>query len=422
MKHTHRTRLVVLAGLAGLAPTAWAQMDLVLPFTTENTMVLPKGIRNPRFANLFMDVQNKFDSNGMAQPLGKALNKTVTFGEMANGQTTELQKAQIQGVTQAAGLSPNQTLGSTTGEVNSFADVKVPIFAMGVTERWTLAVAVPVFSVNVSVATGLVASAEGQQFANTACQANSGVDCAETINKLNDAVNTKLVSYGYDRVESTNVTAIGDIQVVNKFQVFKTDRHALALKNNVLLPTGTGPNVNKALDIPTGSGRFGAGVGAIYDVFLPADFRLNAFTHGTALLPNRMVKRIPVAPNEAISPDKEELTRNTGAQFIWGTGVDRRFANIGLTLGAGYTFQYLTAQTYVPGSAYDPTRYLWLDGLKPDETMHGLMLTAGFSTVEWYKEKKFPLPFQANFVFGAPIAGTNVNTNNLLAGELVMFF
>jgi hypothetical protein len=49
-------------------------------------------------------------------------------------------------------------------------------------------------------------------------------------------------------------------------------------------------------------------------------------------------------------------------------------------------------------------------------------MMAGFSTVEFYKQKKFFLPFQANISYSAPIAGRQSTTNPMLAAELVMFF
>ena len=49
-------------------------------------------------------------------------------------------------------------------------------------------------------------------------------------------------------------------------------------------------------------------------------------------------------------------------------------------------------------------------------------LMAGFSTVEWFKNKQFVYPFQANLVYTHPLKGRNASTADVFAGELVLFF
>ena len=46
----------------------------------------------------------------------------------------------------------------------------------------------------------------------------------------------------------------------------------------------------------------------------------------------------------------------------------------------------------------------------------------GFSTVEWFKQKKFFYPFQANVAYSRALAGRNVTSNDVVAAELVLFF
>jgi hypothetical protein len=58
----------------------------------------------------------------------------------------------------------------------------------------------------------------------------------------------------------------------------------------------------------------------------------------------------------------------------------------------------------------------------PLQALHAATFAANFSTVEWFKSKRFVLPFQANLVWSLPLEGRNVTNNSTVAGELVLFF
>jgi hypothetical protein len=143
----------------------------------------------------------------------------------------------------------------------------------------------------------------------------------------------------------------------------------------------------------------------------------------TAQLPAYIERRLPVKFNDSLSDDKETLWRDLGDQITLGTGLQYRFPAIGVTVGGGYSFQYLTKTTYENG-VLDPTgyRYRLLENEYPYQALHSMTATAGFSTVEWFRDKKFFYPFQANLAYSRPINGRNVTTNEVIAAELVLFF
>jgi hypothetical protein len=104
-----------------------------------------------------------------------------------------------------------------------------------------------------------------------------------------------------------------------------------------------------------------------------------------------------------------------------GTSISHVFPSLGIVTAAGYNFQYMTGQTFSRGALL-AERYVFLEDQTPAESLHSATLMAGFSTVEWYQSKKFVYPFQANFVYSHPFMGKNVTTNDVVSGELVMFF
>jgi hypothetical protein len=139
------------------------------------------------------------------------------------------------------------------------------------------------------------------------------------------------------------------------------------------------------------------------------------------------MRRIPYSEQfdegriDPISREKEEVYRNLGHQFAVGTGVDHPVFKTGVTLGLGYSYQFVTKTSYDDG-AYEPSRYRILEDLQPIQALHAFTATAGFSTVEWFKQKRFALPFQANIAYSKPFWSRNVGSADLIAGELVLFF
>ena len=53
---------------------------------------------------------------------------------------------------------------------------------------------------------------------------------------------------------------------------------------------------------------------------------------------------------------------------------------------------------------------------------HSMLVSAAFSTIDWYKNKKFFYPLQVSVSYSHPFAGLNAPAGDLVAGELVVFF
>jgi hypothetical protein len=140
------------------------------------------------------------------------------------------------------------------------------------------------------------------------------------------------------------------------------------------------------------------------------------------MLPHHIVKRIPTSVDDVLSADKEDMFEYTRNQFALGTGIDHLFPSTGIMVGGGYSFQFLTRADYEPGTTYGADRYYLLGDQQPLEAIHSLLLSAGFSTIDWYQRKKFFYPMQVNVSYAHPIAGRNVASGDLVAGELILFF
>ena len=397
--------------------------DLKTPISLENAATLPAGVRNPRFINVFAWVGTRFSDSGGTEPLGQALNKVVTWKDVLDAQKDSGKVENVGGLLSRYGIREDGSPGSTTGEVNTFADVKVAALAFGVTDRLTIAGILPIMNIKVEASTGFKSNGEGQNFVAAVSREAGPADGENAGYKLDNAINQKLIRLGYETIPSTQtISGVGDAQLLAKYRLHDDGVNAISIRNSLIFPTGTAPNPDKALDIPTGDGRFGTSLGAIYDRMLPWDFRFNAYGTYTALLPRKIVKRVPTSVSDNLSADKEEVHENLRNQVAFGTGFEHFFRSSGILLGTGYAFQFESHADYDAGTNLDAGRYALLNRVQPLQSMHSVLLSAGFSTVEWYRQKKFVAPFQVNFAYTHPLIGRNVASNDLLAGELVLFF
>src|SRR4051794_32472647 len=80
----HRSFLCLVGSviLSCMSASHAVALDLVTPFLLETAQVLPKGIRNPRFSNLFIAGDSRFTGAGGTEPLGNRLAKAVTWDDV----------------------------------------------------------------------------------------------------------------------------------------------------------------------------------------------------------------------------------------------------------------------------------------------------------------------------------------------------
>ncbi|MBY0470555.1 hypothetical protein K2X30_05250 [bacterium] len=395
--------------------------DISPPFDLESAETLPANVRNPRIRTIFSWVDSEFTKTGQPQLLGARLTQKVKWTDVINAQPAGLARAQMQGILQDAGISESGSPGNTIGTVQSYSETNVFAMAMGVSDRLSVAVAVPVVNLDVSVDTGFQRSVEGQTFVNRAAAANP-LRGQEAAAKLNNAINEKATSNGYEPIRSTRVQSIGDIRLLGKYNLQRDESRATTAALIFALPTGVAPNPNKALDLPTGSGQVAVGAQILHDYFFNPRVKWNMFGGYNFYIPKSMEKRIPLAPGDAITPDKEKVMREAEHQMALGTSLKYTVPTLGVTVGAGYVYQYQNQVDYSGGSQFDPVRYRWLSDLVPEQELHSALATIGFSSVDWYRGGRFFYPFQANLAYNHQLSGKNVTQGDIFSAELVLFF
>ena len=415
-----RGMVLVLAATAGLVSMAG---DLRPPLLLENTQVLPAGVRNPRFIQGFMSVSSRYGDHGATEPLGERLNKNVTWQDVIDAQADEAQKNVVRSVLADNDLSVDGSPGRATGVVHSWVDVKVPILAVGITARLTAAVIVPILSARISVDTAFERSDQGQKFVDSLGEISPD-KATEAAAKLNDATQQKLARLRYVPARPETFSGIGDVQLMAKYAWISRVEEGLAGKLVLTLPTGRGPDPDRALDVPLGDSRYKVGAMLIYSRDLAGSLRSTSHAGYTVMLPHSLQRRLPASATDSLSADGITVDRQWGENATFGTAFEWRLDSAGLGLTGAYVFQYQGRSRY-SGPSLDPAgqlRMSYLEALEPGQQLHSLSAAVGFSTVDWYRAGRFALPLQANVVYSQPVAGKSVPSAGALAGEIVMFF
>jgi hypothetical protein len=398
--------------------------SLRIPFNFENASVLPVGIRNVRFMDSRIDAVKKYDGVGTVVPVGNALNKAVTWGDSIKGKKDLYEKAVMKATLKNYNIDENDYIGDTTGMVNIAVTAQVPVIAYGVSKKWTMAVAIPYITDDISVDAGWIANENLNKFATNIIQKkrNSQHKAYKVQNDTLNAIERKLEDNGYKALSQSNGrrSRIGDIQIVSKYQLANEDNYMSALRLSVTAPTGETLDVNKAVDLGTGDGQWDMGVGIASNYKFNDSFSLTGFAGVNIQLPSVREKRIPEESDSKITADIDNNTIvDYGDQLKLETSLTYNFWN-GFSFINGVGYQYKTADSF-KGDKYASERYEWL-GTDTQQNLTTYQAGLGFSTIPLFRQKKFKVPLQANLFYTSVVEGKNVLTDDILTFEMALFF
>jgi len=183
-------------------------------FALETTKVLPKGVRNLNLRTVSTEFDRKSNASGTAEALGKPLAKDLTFERIAAGEEG-FRETQFRAFLLSEGFNPDESAGTFTADLRGQVQVFAPIFAWGISDRLTLAAALPVYRATTAVEVGFRPSPNADRFvAALASSANNQTEKArEAADKLSNAVprlNDKLVENGFRSLDNWNGDGVGD--------------------------------------------------------------------------------------------------------------------------------------------------------------------------------------------------------------------
>lgn len=388
------------------------------PMNISSASVMPKGVRTLTYKGVSTSASDKYNSSGSQVVLADPFFSEITFSNLIDGTKDPDDRGLIEAKMIEMGASLEDSLGSVKGQVNIEVQANVPVFAWGITERFTLGIAVPITRSSVNIDTGVehknpALHAALKQKTNIAPDKQ-----VETFTKLNDPVNEKVKEYNYEPLQNETATKLGDIKLVGKYKTYEDIRNVLSLGVEVTLPTGEEENPNKVVDVPGGDGQTDVGVNVSHDLIL-GKFTLASSLAYTLQLNDTVERRVPFTGLSKLSPDADSnIKRDLGD--IFQASLGGKYALYGVTLGSAYSFQYKQGDTY-EGSVYDEKRY---DYLAKDsvQNMHAALFSIGYDTIGLFKAKEFPVPLSLTLTHTRVFAGKNVVNDPFTTLDFSLFF
>ncbi len=408
--------LVLLFSLSSVF--CWAG-GLSAPFSINTTQVLPKGVRSLRVGGLTTTVDGWYNNNGISSGVAEPFNQKLSYGRLLNSENDENLKLNVESQLRNKGVSLDEVAGSSFADINTRVQVTLPAFAYGLTDRWTVAVAVPIVYTNQDVATGFVGTDQLQQLV-TDFSAKSRKQTQLIQSKLRDVIATELANKGYKPLEDREQTHIGDLTMVAKYLAVNRLNISWAITNTLTLPTAHVRDTNRLADPTPGDGQADFGIASVVEVPVSSSFRLINQTGYTIQFSDVRETRIPISEVERISKDIDY-----GANRDLGDMMSTSFAALYspfdlVSFGASYTLGYKERDRW-SGVNASADRYRAL-GVETEQFMQAVYGQMSLSTVGAYRRKTFFLPMMATLGVGQVVDGRNVRNDPLYSLNMTMFF
>lgn len=397
----------------------WAG-GLTAPFQFDSAAVLPKGIRNVRLQGATTEVSDKYVEGGSLQPLAYRMNRTLTYRDLVEAQSSVMDQASLTALVESEGRSLDSPVGESAGVANARVTTTVPVAAIGISEKWTLAAVIPIVYTNVNIDTGWTSNADFNSLYNGLAAQGRDYQREAFRSRLENVIQTKAAANGYDEVGGYVSTQLADSIIASKYQMYNTDQFAVVLTNKITIPTGRQQNINRLVDIPTGDGQWDLNAGVVGELYARPDLTLGSAAFYTHQLPTTKAKRIPVKPYEGMTPDIDPDTYEKQGDMMGASVFAKWKYSETLTIAGQFTYQYRQADNY-SGSRYSAERYEWL-ALETEQQMNSGLVGVAYSTVPLFKKKQFPIPMEATVGWTRVFSGQNVSNIDLLSTEVAVYF
>jgi len=312
------------------------------------------------------------------------------------------------------------TLGTLHINIDPSVNYYAPINAYGITDKWTIAVGVPIIHYRNNIAL----TQEGSNLA--AIQGQAGgispeLDSAfdELRKGLVHSANEELAGKGYKALQNVDTTFVGDIQLVSLYQIFNNKRTALLTKTTFNLPTGPKDDPDDLTDL-SDFGQTSVSEGAVLTYMLTPKFRLSGLLTGTYGIPDKIDKRVPTSADDAL-PDastKENVNRQIGSSLSLGASTMYWFSQ---RWSAGVGFDVLTKAADKYWGAKSGSRYDLLES-ETAQTSERVRFGVTYDTISAYLAKQTFMPAMVSYTYSDTIAGVNIARQTIHELWLTMFF
>lgn len=392
-------------------------------FAMDSTEILPKGINSPAIRyGIISGVDSKYMADGSVMSLNDI--NTVNFDskqlEKINPDVTNLVNILNEFSQQRLG----QQLNLGTMRVETVPDVKymAPIYARGISESLTLALALPIVFYENELSLQQSASNVSQ-----ICSQFSGIEndipelksaCQELNVKVVDATRNELSKKGYRPIQDRKETVLGDAQFVSLWKFHDDQIHSALLRTTLTLPTGKKNDPDDLADL----GVFGntAIEPAVVVNYLPwRRMRLAAKAGYKFILPDSMEVRVPGSEGDILpgQETKEKVSRRTGGTAFVGGAANLSIGS-SFSIAGGYEYSRKSADNFSGnrGARYD------ILGKDSKSQAHKLRAGVTYDTISLYQRTKSFPPLKLDYEVINTIAGSNSDRQLVNEFSLTMFF
>ncbi|RZA21566.1 MAG: hypothetical protein EOP10_16490 [Proteobacteria bacterium] len=389
-------------------------------YAFESTKVLPKGVRNLDIRSLYTQTSKKTDLHGDEVSLAVDLYKPLKFSNILQGEEG-LKRTQLNAFMIARGFKETDTVGNFRASLNAQINVWAPVLAWGITDKITLAGAMPYYSTSTDINVGFRSNEGGdallRAFEDPAV--NYYYAAVEASDKFANAVgrlNERLEKNGYEPLDSWNQSGWGDFTLAAKALVQEGPVLRTSTTFGFNAPTGRTDNPNILSDLPYGDGQWDLFAQLTLDQIISKNFFINQFVKYTNQL-----------------PDRKEMRWKTFDETVEATRHQTDF-KLGDKVDAGISFQYeqdsglnagLGGLYYRKfGDRYDVDIVDVKNELKRATDQNALYWQArlGYSTVEAYRRKEFALPMSATIEYRKQYESQNLAVTDFTQIDLNLFF
>lgn len=389
-------------------------------FAFESTKVLPKGVRNLDIRSLYTQTSKKTDLHGNEVSLAVDLYKPLKFSNILQGEEG-LKKTQLNAFMIAKGFKDEDTVGDFRASLNAQINVWAPVLAWGLTDKITLAGAVPYYSTSTDINVGFRSNEGGdallRAFEDPAT--NYYYAAVEASDKFANAVgrlNERLEKNGYEPLDEWNHSGWGDFTLAAKALVFDSSVFRAATTFGFNAPTGRSDNPNILTDLPYGDGQWDLFAQLTFDQVISKNLFINQFFKYTNQLPGRKEVRWKTF-EETVEATRHQTDFKLGDKIDAGVSIQFE-QDSGFNGGVGglYYRKY--------GDRYEVDLVDVKNELKRATDQNALYWQArlGYSTVEAYRRKEFALPMSATIEYRKQYESQNLAVTDFTQIDLNLFF
>lgn len=397
-------------------------------FAVDKAQVLPKQVNylSVRFG-IVDHLSETYGASGGINFRGEALSKNFDIKNMREFASDEIKvkldrlEKTLKGMGNSD-LATQLNMGTLKFDVDPRIRYTAPVYAHGVTERFTLGIAFPFINYKTNIQMSQVGSNIPQVKQELKAIAENSKELRDGLNELDKSMverfSKEVADRGYKPIRNRDDSFLGDVQVVGLYHLVRQPRENLVVRTGVILPTGPEDDPDDLTDLEN-QHQLAIGAGVVNDYSLSNRWTLGSGMYMIARLPDRSTQRVAENENESLpGPErKENLERDLG-DSISVNGNIRYQVNDYFEATAG-----LEAGTRGPDS-YSGTRGWDYQVLAKNsyQAWNKSIFALEYSTVTGFVKGRDPIPFTISYDFSDIFAGTNIERQQVHEFSLKMYF